>query len=316
MAFLIAVIVFIAAILVVTGAFMLLREKEQQVAIAEKATDFTERADAEVAQEMALPKQPVARIFVRVIRYFGNLLKPQRKDEISLIQKRFQRAGLRNRNALVVFFGLKAICAIGLALGLVAIISIFRLQISFISAVALVLLFAAAGFYLPNWWLTLKTARRQDAIMRGFPDALDLLAVCVEAGMGLDAAIKRVGEEMRFSNQVVSDEFGLLSLEMRAGKERKEGLRSMADRINLEDVNSWVSLMVQTDKLGTSVSQALRVQSDTLRTKRSQKLEETAAKIPTKLIFPTIFCIFPALFVVILGPAMIRILRLFAEGLK
>ncbi len=147
----------------------------------------------------------------------------------------------------------------------------------------------------------------------GFPDALDLLAVCVEAGMGLDAAIKRVGEEMRLSNKVLSDEFGLLNLEMRAGKERKEAMRSMADRIDLEDVSSWVSLLIQTDKLGTSISQALRIQSDSLRTKRSQRLEEMAAKIPVKLLFPTIFCIFPSLFLVILGPAVIRILRMLAQ---
>ena len=310
MAFLIAVIVFIAAILIVVGAFTFLRGKEQQTAITEKAMDFSERAEAEVAQEgMALPTQPLAKLFVRIIRYFGNLLKPQEKEELALIQKRFQRAGLRNRNALVVFLGSKAICAICLCIAFVTAILFFRLLVSPVSAISLVLLLSLAGFYLPNLWLSLMTTRRQDEIMRGFPDALDLLAVCVEAGMGLDAAIKKVGEEMRFSNKVLSDEFGLLSLEMRAGKERREAMRSMADRINLEDVNSWVSLLIQTDRLGTSITQAIRIQSDSLRTKRSQRLEEIAAKIPTKLLFPTIFCIFPSLFLVILGPAVIRILK-------
>jgi tight adherence protein C len=314
MAFLIAVIAFIAVTLIVVSAFMFLREREEQTAITEKVIKFSGMEEAEVAQDgMALPIQPVARMFARVIRYFGNLLKPQEKEEISLIRKRFQRAGLRSRNALVVFFGSKAICAIGLSMGFVAAIMLFPLKVPLVVAIALVIWLSLLGFYLPNIWLSLKTSRRQDAFLRGFPDALDLLAVCVEAGMGLDGAIKRVGEEMRISNKVVSDEFGLLNLEMRAGKERKEAMRSMADRVDLEDVSSWVSMLIQTDRLGTSISQALRIHSDSLRMKRSQRLEEIAAKVPVKLLFPTIFCIFPALFVVILGPAAIRILRILSE---
>jgi tight adherence protein C len=131
--------------------------------------------------------------------------------------------------------------------------------------------------------------------------------------MGLDAAIKRVGEEMRLSNKSISEEFRILNLEMRAGKERKDAMRSMADRIDLEDVSSWVTLLIQTDKLGTSIAQALRVQSDSLRIKRSQRLEELAAKIPVKLLFPTIFLIFPSIFVAILGPAVIRILKVMSQ---
>ncbi len=311
MAFLIAVIAFIAVTLIVVSAFMFLREREQQTAIAEKVINFSVMPGAEVAQDgMALPTQPAARLFARIVRYFGNLLKPQEKEEISLIQRRFQRAGLRNRNALVIFFGSKAISAICLSMGFAAAIILFGLKVPVLVAIALVVWLSLFGFYLPNMWLSLKTSRRQSEFLLGFPDALDLLAVCVEAGMGLDGAIKRVGEEMRISNKVLSDEFGLLNLEMRAGKERKEAMRSMADRVDLEDVSSWVSMLIQTDRLGTSISHALRIHSDSLRMKRSQRLEEMAAKVPVKLLFPTIFCIFPSLFVVILGPAFIRILRI------
>ncbi|MCE5212193.1 MAG: type II secretion system F family protein, partial [Deltaproteobacteria bacterium] len=143
------------------------------------------------------------------------------------------------------------------------------------------------------------------------PDALDLLAVSVEAGMGLDAAIKRVGEEMRISNKVLSEEFGLLNLEMRAGKQRTDALRSMADRTGLEEMRRWVAMLIQTEKFGTSIGQALRVHSDSLRTRRTQQVEELAAKLPVKLLFPTIFFIFPTLFLVILGPAAIRVYRMF-----
>jgi tight adherence protein C len=170
-------------------------------------------------------------------------------------------------------------------------------------------LLALIGFYLPDLWLRMRIARRKEEILKGFPDALDLLVVCVEAGVGLDAAINRVGEEMKLSDKVLSEEFRLLSLELRAGKLRRDALRNLALRTDLEDVSSFVTLLIQTDKFGTSVAKALRVHSDSMRTKRQQRAEEIAAKLPVKLVFPLILFIFPSLFVAILGPAAIRIFR-------
>jgi len=175
---------------------------------------------------------------------------------------------------------------------------------------------ALIGFYLPNLWLHFRIARRKEAIIKGFPDALDLMVVCVEAGTGLDAAINRVGEEMRLSNKVLSEEFKLLSLELRAGKPREEALKSLALRTDLEDVNSLIILLIQTEKFGTSIAQALRVYSDSMRTKRYQKAEELAAKLPVKLVFPLVLFILPSLFVVIVGPAVIRIFRTLLPILK
>jgi tight adherence protein C len=128
--------------------------------------------------------------------------------------------------------------------------------------------------------------------------------------MGLDAAIKRVGEEMRLSNREIADEFKLLNLEMRAGKARKNALKNLAMRTDLEEINSLITLLIQTDRFGTSVAQALRVQSDSMRLRRTQRVEEIASKLPIKLLFPTIFCIFPSLFLVILGPAIIQALKI------
>jgi tight adherence protein C len=172
-----------------------------------------------------------------------------------------------------------------------------------------VIFFVVIGFYVPNVWLRFRTAKRKEKLMEGFPDALDLLVVCVEAGMGLDAAIRRVGEEIKLSNEILSDELNQLYLELRAGKLRQHALRSLAMRTNLEEVNSLVTLLIQTDKFGTSVGQGLRVHSDFMRTRRYQKAEETAAKLPVKLVFPLIFFILPTLFVTIVGPAAIRIIR-------
>jgi len=133
--------------------------------------------------------------------------------------------------------------------------------------------------------------------------------VCAEAGIGLDAAINRVGEEIKLSNKPLSEEFKLMSLELRAGKPRREALKDLAMRTDLEDVNSLASLLIQTEKFGTNIAQALRVHSDSMRVKRFQRAEEVAAKLPVKLLFPLIFFIFPSLFVAILGPAAIRIFR-------
>jgi tight adherence protein C len=210
-----------------------------------------------------------------------------------------------------VYFGAKALLALCLSIGFIVSEIVFRWQLSSpLRLMLVVVVCAVVGFYLPNLWLALKTSRRQDEFLRGFPDALDLLVVCAEAGMGIDAAIKRVGDEMRMSNKVVSDEFMFLNLELRAGKQRRDAMKAMADRVDLDDAKSWVTLLVQTDKFGTSIAQALRVHSDSMRTKRSMRVEELAAKLPVKLLFPTILLIFPSLFLVIMGPAMIQAYRM------
>jgi tight adherence protein C len=171
------------------------------------------------------------------------------------------------------------------------------------------ILLAMIGFYLPNLWIKMRISNRKEKMQQGLPDALDLMVVCVEAGTGLDAAINRVGEEMKLSNKVLSEEFRLMGMELRAGKQRRHALKNLALRTDLEDVNSLVTLLIQTEKFGTSLAQALRVHSDSMRTKRFQKAEEIAAKLPVKLMFPLVLFIFPSIFVVILGPAAIRIFR-------
>jgi len=178
------------------------------------------------------------------------------------------------------------------------------LQVIFIS-----LILALVGFYIPDLWLRIKIAHRKDEIVRGFPDALDLMVVCAEAGMGLDAAINRVGDEMQLRHPLLSEELKLLTLELRAGKMRREALKNLAMRTSSEDIESFVTLLIQTDKFGTSIAQALRVQADSMRTKRMQRVEEIAAKLPVKLIFPTILFIFPSMFLVLAGPALLRAFR-------
>lgn len=163
----------------------------------------------------------------------------------------------------------------------------------------------------PNYMLRFRIAKRQDEIRRTLPDVVDLLVVCVEAGLGLDAAVRRVGEDMSLSAPVLSQEFRFLALELAAGTPRAQALRHLADRTGVEDVASLVSMINQADRFGVSIGRSLRVHSDTVRTKRRQKLEEKAAKTSLKLLFPLLFCIFPTILVVIGGPAAIKIFGLF-----
>lgn len=168
----------------------------------------------------------------------------------------------------------------------------------------------AAGYCLPDVFLKCRARKRREEITDHLPDALDLMTVCVEAGLGINSAFVKIAEEFRFSSPVLSEEFDVVNREMVAGKPRTEALRALASRTGVEDVKSFAAMLIQTEKLGTSLAQSLRVHSDSLRTKRRQRAEEAAAKTTIKLVFPLVFLLFPALFLVILGPGVLQILRI------
>jgi tight adherence protein C len=227
--------------------------------------------------------------------------------DYSQIRLRFLKAGIRNPKAGEIYWGAKSFLTLAMpGLFLVSRLTLFRMTNG--SAVLVFTVLAAlAGWYLPDLWLRIKTQRRKEKLLAALPDVLDLLVVCVEAGMGLDGAFHRVAQEIRLNSPEMSDELKLMNLEMRAGKSRQEALDNMALRSDLDEMTSLVTLLIQTDKFGTSMAASLRVFSDAYRTQRYQRAEELAAKIPVKLVFPLILFIFPALFTVILGPAAIRI---------
>lgn len=176
------------------------------------------------------------------------------------------------------------------------------------------LVLAALGFFAPDFWLTSAITKRRERIRLSLPDALDLLVICMEAGLGMDQALIRVGEEMRITHSELSEEFLLINLEQRAGKPRVEAWRNMADRTALETVKSFVNMLVQTEKFGTPLSKSLGQFADSLRVQRRQKAEEMAAKTTIKLVFPLVLFIFPSMFIVLLGPAMISIMKGFSEA--
>ncbi len=280
----------------------------------EKRKNVKERVRKEAAtgnNEEFLRDHKWRELLLQTVSRFGEVVRPKNEADISQIGIRLMRAGYHGKNGPVVFFGLKTFMAI-LLMVLVVTVKFTAFKIMPIQQFLLFLLLSvAAGFYLPDFYLSQRTKTRKRKIFEAFPDALDLMVVCVEAGMGLDAAIKRVGDEMALKSKDLGDEFKILSLELRVGKPRVEALRNLAMRTDLEDIAGLVTLLIQTDKFGTRVAQALRVHSDSMRTKRYQRAEEMAAKLPVKMVFPLIFFIFPSLFVAILGPAIIRMYRIF-----
>ncbi len=247
--------------------------------------------------------------FLGFIGSLGNWIKPDSDEQVSNMRTTLMQAGYRRLTALPVYYGFKLFLAAALPIGFFNVKVLLLQPVPSMNLMIILIAFGLTGFFLPNLWLRYRISDRKRQMFEGFPDALDLLVVCVEAGMGMDAAINRVGEEMKLRNRIISEEFKLMSLELRAGKARREVMRNMAMRTDLDDIRSLMSLLIQTDKFGTSVAQALRVHSDSMRTKRSQKVEEIAAKLPVKLLFPLILFIFPALLVVLTGPAIIKIYR-------
>jgi tight adherence protein C len=224
---------------------------------------------------------------------------PKSANELGKLRQRLVNAGYRNSEALTVFFGIR--------LGF-AILAFVALSSGVVGRANLLLGLggAAFGWLLPSMALARMAKRRQHRIRLSLPDALDLLVVSVEAGLGLDQALQRVGEELAIAHPELSDELRLINLELRAGKARSEALRNLADRTGVEDLSSLVAMLIQTDKFGTSVARSLRVHSDVLRSKRRQRAEEAAAKTGVKMVFPLVFCIFPAIWVVTIGPAAIK----------
>jgi tight adherence protein C len=223
------------------------------------------------------------------------------------LKQKLVRAGYYGERAITNFVIFKVVSPILLPLLMVPLL--LNLKVS--GALKPLLMYAPIilGFYLPNLVVNHQIQARQKNINEGLPDALDLLVVCVEAGLGLNAAIKRVADDCKVNNPVLSQEFTVLNLEILAGLDREQALRNLAERTGVEDLSTLCAILIQADRFGTSIATALRVQSDTLRTTRRQRLEEKAAQTAVKLIFPLLLFIFPALMVVILGPAIIQVME-------
>ena len=247
-----------------------------------------------------------------VVEIAGPLAKlsiPEGKWEDSPIRLRFINAGIRTPNAVVLFYGAKTLLPLVFAAGAYIALQIAGKSFDLNMLLLLLLLAATLGCYLPNIALSRAVKARQREIFDNFPDAADLMLVCVEAGLGLDAALVRVADELRTKSSALAEEIHLTNLETRAGGTRAQALRNLGLRTGVQEINTFATMLSQADKFGTSIGESLRVFSDDLRHKRQLRAEELAAKLPTKMLFPLILCIFPAVSMVILGPAGVQVYR-------
>ena len=265
-------------------------------------------ASADEEKSLTAGSEWHARI-VKVASPMARLSAPAEGWEASALRLRFMQAGLREASWPAVYFACKTVLALLLP-GLFALYQgLSAAQIAVTTNVLILLVLASIGYYLPNVLLANAIGRRQEELQDTMPDALDLMMVCVEAGLGLDAAMNRSASEIGLRSQALSEELNLVALELRMGVRRETALRNLALRTGVEEISSFVAMLVQADRFGTNVADALRIQAETMRTHRRLRAEERAAKIPLKLLFPLIFFIFPSLMLVLMGPAMISIYR-------
>jgi tight adherence protein C len=260
----------------------------------------------QAAEMHVQPPQHPSLVFRDLVKRLGALV-PKSPAESTAVQRQLVKAGFRAPAAVTTLYGAKVgLAAAGVLLATVASV---RSPVAAERKLMTVALAAGAGFLAPNQFVRMKTRRRQKQIRRGLPNALDLLVVCVESGLGLDQAIVQAAKELEHAHKEIGQEFTLVNLELKAGKRRVEALRNLADRTGVDELKKLVAVLIQADRFGTGVAQSLRAHSEYMRVQARQIAEEKAAKLGVKLVFPIFFCILPSLFVVTVGPVMVRISR-------
>jgi tight adherence protein C len=323
-------LIFASAVLAVIGVAALrrpqaVRDRLQQLAVAAADPSQVDASTAEAqgvlwarvarwtapVRRLAAPRGADARAAGQGVAppFDGVAISDADAGAVAELRRRLAHAGIRHRQAPAAFFGLKAALALVLPLAGFALLAAGGVPARGASWPATLLALAALGYGAPTAWLGVRARRRQRAVVEAFPDALDLMTVCVEAGLGTEAALVRVARDLELASPALAQELQLVNLELRAGATRDRALRALAARTGVEEVEGFVTMVLQAERFGTALSQSLRVHAQALRTARRQRAEEAAAKIALKLLFPLIFCIFPALLVVLLGPAMIQIHR-------
>ena len=295
-----AAITFLATLLILVALVYAFSPEESGVAarLEQLKQAPVRRAEEKFAEKQ---KERARNLLAKV----GSFVPAAAGARASRAQIMLMRAGYRTTEASLAMQGMKVLTPIGLV-ALVLVTGVYRSNPFFV-----LLLAAVLGFMIPEFWLLWRIKRRQNRLRLALPDGLDLLVICVEVGLGLDQSILRVAQELRLVHPELSEELQMVNLEMRVGKTRLDALRELARRTGLEELKALVAMLIQTERFGTSIAQSLRIYSDDLRTRRRQSAEEMSAKTTVKMVPPLVFFIFPALLVVILGPAVIALLRQF-----
>lgn len=270
-------------------------------------TRTEQRLQAMAAPDLAPRKSQWTETAIRITGPLAKLSTPEDKWEESQLRIRFLNAGIRNPDARLIYFGAKTL--LPLVLAILAYLTLRTGQTTGLTLLLYLMIAALVGCYLPNILLHFKIQSRQREIFETFPDAADLMLVCIEAGLGLDSGLTKVAEEIRMKSVALAEELHLTNLEMRAGATREKSLRNLGLRTGVEEIGTFATMLTQADKFGTSIGESIRVFSDDLRHKRQVRAEELAAKVPTKMLLPLVLFIFPSVIMVIMGPAVIQIIR-------
>jgi tight adherence protein C len=291
---------------IVSGVFWLLSVLSSRNSQAEERLERIGRPKSLVEIEMA--QADTRSRFAGLKEAFGTLggvIDNGSEGEKNTLKIKMANAGFRSESAAAVYQGIRAVCLVSF---LLVALFVFLLKDGFtLRSMQFTFLLGGIGFYLPQVTLWYLRTTRQKEIFLTLPDALDLLVVCVESGLGLDAAMRKVTEEMKGHAKVICEEFSLANLQLQMGRPRREVLHDLGVRTGVDDIRSLAAILIQADRFGSSIAQALRVQSDSMRVRRRQLAEEKAAKTAVQLIFPLVLFIFPAIFVVLVGPAAIQI---------
>jgi len=245
-----------------------------------------------------------------ILESLSKLSLPKDGWQSSNIHLKFLRAGIRGAHAPKIYYAVKSVLTLGVPV-IVGLVALPYAHMSLSKFALLLVALATLGYYLPELFLSTRTNRRMKDSQEGLPDLIDLLVICTESGLGLDAALNRVSKEIARSHAYLAEELYLTNLEIRAGAGRNVALKNLALRTNLESVHNLVSMLTQADRFGTSVADSLRAEAALMRIRRMQTAEEIAAKIPVKMLVPMVLCIFPSLFIVIIGPAVIQMRAFF-----
>lgn len=308
MPFFVSVLAGLSVTLVMTGVFQLLFRPAR--AVGRELVRLQETGPRPFDVRARRRRRERRLRFRKALEDIGERIE-DRQGEMDGVRRTLVQAGFWDPDAVRIYLGVRAALPAALAIGCLLLGGLFGLRLA-------LLLFSAAwmaalGWIAPQWYVAKRKARRWREAHMALPDTLDLLVACVEAGMGLNQALARVADEVRHMSGVMSEELAMVNLEIRAGTPRNQALTNLGDRSDLEDLKALVSMLTQSDRFGTSIAQSLRVHVDSLRTKRRQAAEEAAAKTTIKLVFPLVFFVFPALFVVILTPAVIQVVEQLLE---
>lgn len=307
----IALLAFLAVTLFVVGLVRLYVESR----VNRSLHDTVSRGERSLpTEDDSLQNQRSNKRLQKVIRSLSHLTVPKEGWQDDAVRLKFLQAGLSDPESPVQYYALKTIVTVVVPFLFGGILLMASPDTPGFLIFSIVVVLAALGYYLPEYYIRHRTESRVNEMRSLLPDVIDLLVICTESGLSLDQALGRVSQEVARTSPMVASEFHLVTLEIRAGAGRSDALRNLSLRVKLDDLSNLASMMIQADRFGTGIAEALRIQSETMRIRRMQRAEETAAKIPTKMLMPLVFLIFPALMIVILGPAIIKLSEVFTEN--